>query len=108
MFAKWAAHRGVVRGRSGRDVCPTRELPADRFIDLQFRETVSDPLGQFRRTMHRMGVAVTPEDERAAAAWMSAHGRESHPPHHYKLEDYGLTQENIAKAFKRYHDTYVQ
>lgn len=84
-----------------------KAAPADRFIDIQYRDTVSDPLGQFRRTMQSMGLPVTTADEKLAAQWMAGHGRDSHPPHQYRLEDYGLSRDAVAQAFEHYHRTYL-
>jgi hypothetical protein len=38
-----------------------REHPADRFIDVQYRDIVADPLSQFRHTMQLMGLPVGAE-----------------------------------------------
>jgi hypothetical protein len=79
-----------------------------RFIDLQYRETVADPLAQFQRTMARMGLTLSARDVDAAAEWIAKNGRDTHPPHHYRLEDYGVTADEVARAFKSYHDKWVR
>ena len=85
-----------------------REQPPERFIDFQFRELVADPLGHFRVAIERMGLPVTAADERAAADWMAAHTRDKHPPHEYRMEDYGLSAAMIRDELGFYHDAFVR
>jgi hypothetical protein len=85
-----------------------KAYPRERFIDVQYRDTVSQPLDVYRDTMHAMGLEPTEKDEHAARAWMAANGREKHPPHHYKPEDYGVTREDVAREFADYHEQFVR
>jgi hypothetical protein len=92
-----------------RDMIKIRnDQPADRFIDLQYRDLVTDPLNQYRITMERMGLTVSTGDKSAAAKWMAENTRDKHPLHQYRLESYGLTRAMIADAFKFYHDAFVK
>jgi hypothetical protein len=83
------------------------ELPADRFIDLQYSRLVSDPIGEFEHALTRMGFSMTDEDEDAAREWMASNRRETHPPHRYKLEDYGVDLRQFDRIFEFYHDGFV-
>ena len=85
-----------------------KSYPRDRFVDIQYRDTVSQPLDVYRATMRAMGLEPSESDGRAARAWMDANGREKHPPHHYKPEDYGVTREEIAREFADYHEQFVR
>jgi hypothetical protein len=78
-----------------------------RFIDVRFQATVEDPIGVFRSTMQQLGLTVGPEDEAAARSWMAANGRENHPPHHYKPEDYGMTREQLQEEFRFYREAFL-
>lgn len=82
-------------------------LPASRFIDVQYRDMMTDPMGQFRRVMHLMGLTVRPEDERAAVKWLSENGRDTHPRHKYAPEEYGVTRAEIIDAFKFYREAFL-
>ena len=84
------------------------ESPADRFVDLQYADVVADPVGQFEYALDRMGVAVGPADLRAAESWMEAHARDTHPPHHYRIEDYGIDPDRFEKQFAFYHDRFLK
>jgi hypothetical protein len=83
-----------------------KEMPADKFIDVQYSDTVKNPMGTFRHILEGMGLTVTPEDLHEASTWMAANGRDTHPPHNYKPEDFGVTADELSKIFKFYHDEY--
>ena len=69
-----------------------------RFIDVEYRELVQDPLAQFRRLLRAMGLEPTTTDERAMQHWMASNSRDTHPPHRYRLEDYGVSAAEIRSA----------
>lgn len=82
-------------------------LPADRFIDVQYEVLMTDPLSEYRRLLGNMGLTVTPADEEAAVGWLSRNGRDTHPAHHYRLEDYGSSAAEVEEMFKFYHERFV-
>jgi hypothetical protein len=84
------------------------KLPADRFIDIQYKTLMADPLGQFRLLLQQMGLTVTAADLAAAREWLSRNGRDTHPPHHYRLEDYGSSAAEVEERFAFYHRQFVQ
>jgi hypothetical protein len=83
------------------------EMPPGTFIDVQYKDLMSDPIGQFRRVLEGMGLTAGAEDIREATDWMSKNGRDTHPRHEYQLEDYGLTRQELEDAFKSYHDAFL-
>jgi hypothetical protein len=84
-----------------------RHEPSERFIDVQYRDLVADPLGEFRRAMRLMNLNVDVEDEAAATAWMSKNGRDSHPRHKYNAADYGVTDQQLMEAFGFYRKAFL-
>ena len=60
-----------------------------------------------RRTTARTGLTLSARDVSRGRA-IAKNGRDTHPPHHYRLEDYGVTAEEVARAFKSYHDRWVR
>jgi hypothetical protein len=83
-----------------------KEGPADRFINVYYRDTNADPLKVFESVMKQMGIAVTDADMDSAKMWLARNGRESFPKHDYKAEDYGFSRKRLAEAFKFYHDAF--
>ena len=80
---------------------------ADRFVDVRFQDTFERPVEVFTEVLEQLGIDVRDSDLEAARAWMAANGRETHPPHNYAPEDYGLTAEEIDAAFAPYHEEYL-
>ncbi|MGH3413452.1 MAG: sulfotransferase family protein [Marmoricola sp.] len=71
-----------------------------QFVDVAFEDLVADPLGVARRIHRRFDLPWTPEAERAIAelAHEARHGV-ARPSHSYRLEDYGLTEEQVRARF---------
>lgn len=73
-----------------------------QFVDVAFKDLVSDPLGTMRGVYERFALDWTPEAEQA----ITEIDRESRsgaakPSHTYDLADYGLTETDVRKAFDR-------
>jgi len=71
-----------------------------QFVDVAFTDLVKDPLGVTRGIYERFGLDWTPE----AQAAIEEIDRESKqgaakPSHSYRLEDYGLTEEQVRARF---------
>jgi hypothetical protein len=72
-----------------------------QFVDVAFSDLVKDPLGVTRGIYERFGLDWTPEAEAA----ITAIDRESkqgagRPSHSYRLEDYGLTEDEVRARFR--------
>jgi Sulfotransferase family len=82
-------------------------LPAERFVDVSYRDVARDPLGTVRRIYAAVGRELTHEAEAAMAAWVAKNPREHRPPHEYTLESFGYTREAIEQAFAAYRARFV-
>lgn len=96
-LAEWM--RAFQRGRANID--------ANRFIDINYTEVVKQPLEQAERVLKQMGVDVTPEMETAMAEFLAGNKREQRAAHQYSLEEYGLTEDDIAREFADYRARYI-
>ncbi|WP_446222303.1 sulfotransferase family protein [Nocardia sp. IBHARD005] len=76
--------------------------PAATFIDVDFDDLRTDPLGVVDRIYSRTGTTLTPEARTAITALdhESRTGARK-PTHHYSLADYGLSEEMVAERFQR-------
>jgi hypothetical protein len=83
------------------------QTPAGKFIDVQYRDLLADPIGQFRAIMEGIGLGATPEDLHEVSTWMARNGRETHPPHSYAPEDFGVTAAELRSEFASYHDAFA-
>ncbi len=96
-FANGMAHTMAVRDAGAED----------RFLDLWFRDTVSDPLTEIRKVYDFIGMDLTPEAEAEMRAWQDFNRRELRPSHEYSLEQFGFTEEGLAEQFSFYRDRFV-
>lgn len=73
-----------------------------QFIDIAFKDLVTDPLAVTRRIYDQFGLDWTPEVQSAVEAidQESKQGK-AKPSHTYTLEDYGLTEAGVRAAFDR-------
>lgn len=85
-----------------------RKMPPGTFIDIQYRDLISDPIAQFRKMIEGIGLDCGTADIDAAAQWMSKNGRDTHPPHKYAPEDFGVSVQQLSDTFKFYHDAFLQ
>ncbi len=83
-------------------------LPAERFIDVHYRDTVTDPVGTGRRVLAAMGVESTPADIAAMEACVAGNAREKRPAHRYAAADFGLDDAQITRDFAFYSDVYLR
>jgi hypothetical protein len=72
-----------------------------QFVDVAFKDLVADPLGVTRGIYNRFGLDWTPEVQGA----IEEIDRESKqgaakPSHTYRLEDYGLTEDQVRARFR--------
>lgn len=76
-----------------------RSLPADRVVDVDYRDTVSDPVGTLEKVMVALGLGFDATDRAAAEACVAENARDKRPRHKYSAEEFGLTKEQIACDF---------
>ena len=79
-----------------------------RFIDVSFRDAVSEPLAQVRRIYEEVGIDSSHEANRAMAAWLDENSREKLPRHEYRPEDFGLSSNEIRQTFAPYTARFVE
>ena len=73
-----------------------------QFVDVAFRDLVTDPLGATRRIYDQFGLDWTPGVQ-AALEQLDQESKQgkAKPSHTYTLEDYGLTEPEVRSAFDR-------
>jgi hypothetical protein len=79
----------------------------DRFLDIQFLDTVKDSIGVVNRIYEFLGKSLTPFAEDQMRQWKEDNAREKRPPHEYTLEKFGLSEAGIERDFGDYRERYV-
>ncbi|MEO0420811.1 MAG: sulfotransferase [Pseudomonadota bacterium] len=87
-----------------RNVVARRQLPAERFIDIDYPDLIADPMDTAQRIYAAMDRELTPAAREAMEAYL-AKQRESHKKggHRYSLSDYGLEESVVRDAFADYN-----
>ena len=84
-----------------------RVLPAERFIDIWFKDVMSDPIGQVGNIYEQLGLDFTHEAKQCMNAWLKANRRDQRPIHEYTLEQFGFVAEEIRHDLAEYREAYV-
>ncbi|HUA88640.1 MAG TPA: sulfotransferase [Steroidobacteraceae bacterium] len=84
-----------------------RERLPNRFIDVDFRDTVNAPVGVAERIYQGIGLPMTPATRSGISAYMDTHPREGRPKHEYTLEEFGFTRSELERRFRRYREKHI-
>ena len=79
----------------------------DRFLDIQFLDTMKDPLGVVARIYEFLDKPLTEFASDQMRRWTEDNAREKRPPHEYTLEKFGLTEAGIERDFGDYRRRHV-
>ena len=77
-----------------------REAP-DRFVDVRFADVVADPVAEAVRVTAELGL---PADRDAFTEYMARNRSQRHGKHTYTAEDFGLTEDGLARDFAFYEE----
>ncbi|MFA7586374.1 MAG: sulfotransferase, partial [Novosphingobium sp.] len=74
--------------------------------DVQYADTVRDPMRVVRGIYAAIGDELTPAAEAAMQGYLDANPKGKHGKHEYSLEEYGLNREQVHEVFKDYIEDY--
>ncbi|MES2262043.1 MAG: sulfotransferase [Pseudomonadota bacterium] len=95
--------RAVHHAMSVRDT-----LPAERFLDIRFEDTVSDPFGVIESVYRFAGIDFTEPVRAAMRAWLMQNRRDRRAAHDYTLEQFGLDEEQLKRDFAPYRARHIE
>jgi hypothetical protein len=75
--------------------------------DVQYADTVRDPMGVVRGIYQRFDMDFTPGIEAAMQGYLDANPKGKHGSHDYDLAEYGLSKEAVRERFKGYIEDYA-
>jgi len=81
-------------------------LPADRVIDVHFRDTVERPVETVTAVHEHLGIEVTDAIARGVHDYLAENPRDKHGHHHYDLADFGLDHDQVSERFAAYRDRF--
>ncbi|HMO67658.1 MAG TPA: sulfotransferase [Novosphingobium sp.] len=74
--------------------------------DVQYADTLRDPLGVVRGIHDRFGIDWTPEVEAAMTGYLADNPKGKHGRHEYDLAEYGLSKGYVRERFSDYISRY--
>lgn len=95
-------HKDLYRCMAARD-----KLGNAKFFDVDFRETVSDPVGLVGRIYAHFGMPMTDLAKQQIQTYMDNNPREKRPAHNYTLEQFGFTDEGVKARFQEYRRRHI-
>ena len=97
-FARGMQHTMAVREQMG----------DDRFLDLWFKDTVSQPLAEINKIYDFLGMELTLEARTEMEQWQDFNRRELRPTHEYSLEQFGFTEQALKRQFLGYRERFIE
>ena len=77
-------------------------VPAERVIDVQFRDFLADPLRTVRGIYARLGLELSPDAEQRMRAFIAANPQDKHGLHQYTFADTALDTGEWRERSRRY------
>ncbi len=74
--------------------------------DVQYADTVRDPIGTVRKIYDAVGDTFTPAAEQAMQGYMADNPKGKHGKHAYDLAEYGLSKDEVHERFRDYIEDY--
>jgi len=81
------------------------EFPG-QFLDIHHDDFVADPWPAVEAIYRLRGTPLSEQGRSNMAAWLDAHPQGLHGRHEYRLEDYGITREEVEALFGGYVERY--
>ncbi|RMD85262.1 MAG: sulfotransferase [Candidatus Dadabacteria bacterium] len=79
-----------------------------RFLDVDYRRFVRDPLAEVRRIYEWLGLPLGEELIAQMQWWIEENRRDKRAPHEYTLEKFGLSEDEIRREFAEYRARYIE
>lgn len=79
-----------------------RERRPEVFLDVRYDDLVADPMAQVARIYDAAGFPLTDEVRSEMAEHRESHAQHAHGVHRYSLAEFGLTEDEVSRAYARY------
>ncbi len=92
------------RDALARNVAARKKLGHKQFIDIDYRDLVSDPISCVQRIYKAAGSELDGKTEEIMRSWLDeqARSRKKISKHEYSLADYGLDEDEVNEIFLEY------
>ncbi len=101
-------HLAMIPDIMGRYAKLRQHLDPSRFFDVDYRDTVSDPVALIRRIYDHFNYPFLDGYDQLIANYLTENRQHKHGRHNYSLEEFGLTREVVLERFKPYTDAFPE
>ncbi|SEQ30759.1 Sulfotransferase family protein [Solimonas aquatica] len=84
-----------------------RQSAPDQFFDVQFRDTVKQPMSVVRDLYHWLGLELDKDTAARMQAWLQADEKTHQGGHEYTPEQFGLSVTQLERDFSAYRQRHV-
>ncbi|ROS05753.1 sulfotransferase family protein [Sinobacterium caligoides] len=93
--------------RGMRHTMAVRAQYPEAFLDLWFDQTTTDAQGCARAIYEFVGMQASESALEKMRQWRQANKREDRAPHHYTLQQFGLTEQGLSEQFNDYRQAFI-
>ncbi len=91
----------------GRCIAARERLPADRFLDVDYRAVGREPSTQAERIHEWLGLDLGERARRDMEAWLVDNARDRREAHRYSLDRFGFDEATLVEAFADYRQRFL-
>lgn len=84
-----------------------REQFPERFHDVWYRDTVSQPMVVVEKLYQYLGISLTDTVRQAMEQWREDNRRDNRAPHRYTPEQFGFTETSLKADFAAYRERFI-
>ncbi|NKF20866.1 sulfotransferase family protein [Solimonas marina] len=84
-----------------------RRAAPDQFLDVQFRDTVKEPMDVVHTIYRWLGLQMPPASEAAMREWLAADAKTHQGGHDYSAATFGLSDDQLQRDFADYRARHV-
>lgn len=85
-----------------------RDQHPDRFHDVWYRDTVSQPMAVVERLYDYLDMPLTDSVRQAMEKWREDNRRDNRAPHRYTPEQFGFTEDSLKQDFHEYRERFIE
>ncbi len=82
------------------------DLPEEPFLDVSYKDLVSNPIPVVRKIYDHFGYEYTPEFEENMEKFITQNPKGKHGAHRYSLDQFGITEEQVRQTCGSYMDRF--
>mgnify|MGYP000535880710 CR=1 FL=1 len=95
------------RGMEDREVIESDPNSQVHFIDVNYKDLVSNPMDTLRRVYEQCEMKWSPSLEQLMNSYLEENRKHKHGKHRYSLEQFGLNKEQVHARFSAYNKRFL-